>query len=158
MSLAKVRSALMQGFVDAALGLPVASENRAKTPPVDSPWVEVFYVPGEPRMGTIGSKGFDVFEGYMQVNINAPLNSGVKVTMAAADTLRSYFFAGRSLDYEGQQVRIRATGTKPGFHSDSHFKTPTLINFTAHVQRLGIVAAVTPETVQGDDDLFIIDG
>lgn len=135
MSLSKVRSAMIQGFTNAALGLPFASENKAFTPPVDAPWSEVCYVPGVPTMGSIGSLGMDELEGYLEVRINVPLNSGTEVVMTKADALRAYFFAGRALVYQGQEVRIKGAGTKPGYKADNSWKTPTVIRFYAQIPR-----------------------
>jgi len=160
-SLAKVRSALVQGFTDAALGFPFASENKKFTPPANAPWCELFYFPGEPVMATLGANGMDQIDGYLQVNINVPLDSGTGVAMAKADILRDYFFGGRTLTYGGQEVRIKAAGTKPGFPTDKAFKTPTVIQFYAQILRnyAPYTAASAPDSaLQDDSGVYIIDG
>lgn len=135
MSLAKVRSALMEGYAAANLGLSSASENKKFDPPAGTAWAEVYFMPGTPVMATIGAQGMDELQGYLQVNINVPLDTGTAVSMAKADALRAYLYGGRTLTYQGQEVRIKTVGTKPGFPTDSAFKTPTLIEFYAQIPR-----------------------
>lgn len=135
MSLSKVRSAMVQAYVEASLGLSYASENKVFTPPVNAPWAEVTYLPGEPTLGSIGLKGMDELEGYLQVNINTPTNTGTELAMLKVDMLRAYFFAGRALTYQGQEVRVKGVGIKPGFRSENTWKIPTLIRFYAQIPR-----------------------
>lgn len=136
MSIVKVRAAMMSGYATANLGLVSAHENVKFTQPVNSLWAEVFYMPGVPTMASLGAEGEDDLQGYLQVNINAPLGKGSGAAMAKAEQLRAFFYGGRTFIYQGQPVTIKTTGTKAGIPTDSCYKVPTVINFYARIPRV----------------------
>ena len=136
MSLSQARSALIKAFTDAALFdvAKVQWENMAFTPPSDS-WAAVFIVPAQPIVASLGTGGADNFDGFMQVDLNFPLQSGEKDISAKFDALRNIFTAGASFVYQGQAVVIKSCGRSQGRVVNGFYRISATIMFYARINR-----------------------
>lgn len=154
MSESKVRSALVKGCIDffaatqivtdeaTFLNLPtvnivtnVAWENRSFDPSNKSFWCSFYYLPNIPDVRTIGQKGFDEIDGFIQIDFNIPKDSGEGLLPQWEDKVRKFFHAGRVFSHEGQYVIVTSAGMSQGRHVDSSFRKSATIYFKSQLQR-----------------------
>lgn len=132
----KLHAALMQGVVDAALGLPMAVENAPFTKPADgSPWCSVFILENQPSVATLGHEGEDAHDGIVQVDLNYPLGKGEAAVRAKADQVASFFKAGRRLPYQGVYATVASCGRSRGREVDGWYRVSMTITWFARVPR-----------------------
>lgn len=108
MTLALINGALVTAYQAVNLGLTTAYEGKDFTPTAGTAWAAVFHLPASSDVDTLGAGGEDVHLGIFQVDINVPENTGTAVLLQHAQSLRTYFYAGRTVSYGGQDVRIRS--------------------------------------------------
>lgn len=130
-----IDSALLQGFTSGTFGLPWASENRAYAPAAGTAWAEVFILPNQPSVASLGGGGLDAHDGIMQINLNYPAGDGAAAAKQKATTIRAYFYAGRIVSYGGQDVEIVSCGRGPGRNVDSWFRVPVTVQWRAWTTR-----------------------
>lgn len=139
MSLAKIQSALIAGYMAALPSLSgedrTQYENREFKPPSNREWCRVSFLPGSTAPATLGNKGEDRDSGILQIDLNAPLNSGRTSQEANYDFLRAYFHAGRYLEHQGQHVVIRSCSRAPSSREGGWHKVPVSVSWYAHSQR-----------------------
>lgn len=109
MSIHKVNAALVTAYQAMGLGLPTAYETRDFTPPANAPYAGLINLPATLDPDTLGKDGLDLYVGIFQIDFHVPENTGTKQLLDWADSTRAYFYAGRTLLYNGQAVRIRKT-------------------------------------------------
>jgi hypothetical protein len=107
MSLALINGALVTAYQAVSLGLSTAYEGKDFKPAAGTAWAAVFNLPASTVVDTLGAGGQDVHDGVFQIDINVPENLGTAVLLQHAQSLRAYFYAGRTVSYSGQDVRIR---------------------------------------------------
>ncbi len=135
MSTQKIDRALVAAYVAGAFGLSTAYENEAFTPPTDTAWAELFVVPNQPSVATLGDAGSDAHDGIMQINLNYPAGSGRHKVAEMVDRLRAHFKAGARFDYHGQQVVVSSCGAGPGRQVDGCYQRVVTINWYARTPR-----------------------
>lgn len=122
MSIAKIRSALVQAFTDGAFNITTVHENTNDfEPQTDTPWCEFRFIPNEPEPRTLGDQGEDEFTGVVNVILNYPLNSGIGETMEKADEIKTVFKPGTSFSYSGQSVQVSRSGLQRGGQTEAGF-------------------------------------
>ena len=109
MTISKVHSALIDAYQDMDLGLPTAYETRDFTPPAGQPAAYLVTLPATLDPSTLGAAGLDLYVGIFQIDFSVPENTGTGKLLQWADAVRAYFYAGRTLHYNGQAVRVRKT-------------------------------------------------
>lgn len=107
MSEALINGALVTAYQAAGLGLSTAYEGKDFTPTPGTAWAAVFNLPAGTEVSTLGAAGEDMHLGVFQVDVNVPENTGTAILLQHAQSLRAYFYAGRTVSYGGQNVRIR---------------------------------------------------
>ena len=124
MSIAKIRSALVQAFENGAFDLPTVYENTdSYTPQANTPWCQFIFIPNQPNVLTLGSTGEDEHTGLVRVLLNYPLDTGSGAALLKADEIRAVFKAGTTFTYDGQSVMVRSCGVNQvseitdGFHT-----------------------------------------
>ena len=132
---ANVRSALIQGYLDAAVGLPTAYENAKFDKPTDTPWAAVFILPNQPVVASLGSSGQDDHRGIMQIDLSYPLGSGEEDLQAKVDLLCQHFTAGKRLVYNAQEVILGPSGRSGGRSVDGWFRVSVTVPWQARVSR-----------------------
>jgi hypothetical protein len=94
--------------------MPIAWENTDFSAINQSgEWVRVTNMPSSLAPKTLGANGLDLYEGYVQVDVFAAENTGSKALLTRADQVRAYFWAGRRLVYNGQEVAVRRAEPSP---------------------------------------------
>ena len=131
----KIDSALIQGFIDGSFGLPMSGENVSYTPVVGTPWAQLFIVPNQPSVNTMGSGGDDLITGFLQVNLNYPVGDGDGIAKQKATTVRDYFHAGRVFTYSGVDVFITNSGRGVARNIDSWYQVLLTINWQSRIER-----------------------
>jgi hypothetical protein len=136
MSLSNVRSALVSAFLSGGIfpAENIAFENIAFTPGKE-PWCQLSFVPAPPTVATLGAEGEDRFDGFLQLDLNYPLNSGDKAASDCVDAIRKLFTAGARFTYSGQEVVIASCGRSQGRTSSGFYRVSVTAQFYAHIQR-----------------------
>lgn len=138
MSFTAVQSAMVKGFIDGGFfpSDKIAQPNVSFSPPQSEPWAEFFFIPNNPTVATLGTGGTDGVDGYLQVNLNFPLNKGTKPADEKFEAMRSFFTAGRVLTYTGgQQAVVASCGRSQGRMENGFWKVPVFIAFYARITR-----------------------
>ena len=73
--------------------------------------------------------------GFLQIDLNYPINAGAGAIVSKADAVAQYFKAGTRLAYGGQQVQIQSCGRSQGRQVDGFYRVSMTINWTAYVPR-----------------------
>lgn len=135
MSLAAIRSALIEGWLDGNFGLPTAYENVAFTPTAGTAYAAVHIVPSKPDVATMGTGGRDEHDGFMQVDLYYPTGAGDMPAVQKADDIYSYFHAGRTLAYQAQRVRVQITERSQGRVENGWYRLTMTIYYRAFISR-----------------------
>lgn len=130
-----IDSALQTAFTDGAFGLSAAYENKEFTPVPGTPWAELFIIPNQPTVNTLGDGGQDLIEGVFQINLNYPVGGGAGTAKQKATEIRDYFYAGRVFTYSAQDVSIISAGRGISRNVDSWYKVITTIFWQSRVTR-----------------------
>ncbi|MFT0140784.1 phage tail terminator-like protein [Alcanivoracaceae bacterium MT1] len=99
-----IRNALVLSWVEGQFGLPTAYPNKKPGAGVEQaqadnqPWVSLFVVPAQPGVATLGSTGQDRHDGFMQIDLNYPLDTGDTAALDKADEIATRYVAGRRID------------------------------------------------------------
>lgn len=135
MSLSDVRAALIQAYLAVGLDLETAFENRKFSPPANTYWIKFTSVPNTPEVATLGSTGVDRVTGFIQLDINGPMNAGEEAHLSYVDRLRNAFPAGTAVSYNSQVVKISAAGRSQGRIVEGFYRVSFTISWYAFLQR-----------------------
>lgn len=148
-----VRNALVLSWLDGDYGLATAFPNKDFTPDTD-PWAALFVVPSQPGVATLGDEGQDRHDGFLQIDLNHPLNSGDIPAITLADQIARRYKAGTRFDapalaetliadFEAQEflvwdplkVLIRSCGYEQPRRVENWSRTTMTIFYSAWVSR-----------------------
>lgn len=135
MALYDIKKTLIQAYVDGSFALDTAYENRTFTKPASGPFAEVYILPNQPTVDTLGDAGRDLHTGILQINLNYPRNQGDGAILTKADAIRNYYEAGTRFSHEGQEVFIMSCGRSVGRLVDNHYQIVLTINWRAQTAR-----------------------
>lgn len=136
MSIAKIRSALVQAVQAGSFGLSVVYENtNSFTPQADTPWAAFSLSMTPPNVASLGDSGQNEYTGFAQLLLSHPLNSGAGASLEKADEIAAAFKPGSLLTYQGQAVRITRSGADSPFIDQGYYKTPVTIYWRAFAER-----------------------
>jgi hypothetical protein len=138
MSLAKVRSALITALTAGDLiGPPEAIvwENRKADPKALKYWASVFFMFPTPSTATLGPTGQNRQDGFVQIDLNYPTDSGDEAAMAKYVALSNALPVGRKLLYQGQSVILRNCGRSHGRIVGNYYRVTVSLYFYAHINR-----------------------
>lgn len=132
MSQVDIRTALETRLATVTPALATAYENQPFTPPsVSTPYQRVYMLYADPDNPEMGS-GFRE-QGYMQINLNYPLNSSTLAVSARAQAIRDAFVKGITLTYGSINVVINRTPSiGNGFPDPDRWVMPVKIYFYAN--------------------------
>lgn len=162
MSIQKVQAGLIAALhtIPALLALPSAYENADFTPPSGAMWARYTLMPTSIAPDTLGDAGQDRFEGYMQLDLFAPENTGTRQMNELADTVRKQLYSGRRFAMEGQDVAIRKVeiGSRSRADVTSSVQMPIFVYFRAWITRpeTGDGGSLLPETYTGDSPDYVV--
>lgn len=136
MALIDIDGALIQAYVDLAIGLDTAYENVAFTPPDDgSDWAKVSIVPAVVDYASLGSGGQDLHEGFMQIDFKTPHGKGRAGLVAYAQTIIDEFVGGKSYTQNSQNVRIDTVDRSQIVEEDGFMSISITVNWDSIVIR-----------------------
>lgn len=137
MSLSNVYQALRVAYLEGNFFTSAKTEfeNLAFTPPTAEAWASFYFVPSQPVVATLGTRGDDRYDGFVQIDLNYPLNSGANPVRAMGDSITNRFTAGRRFSYSGQEVVIVSCGCSQGRVVNSFYRVSVTVVFYAFVTR-----------------------
>lgn len=136
MSFTAIRSALAQGLVDAnaiAEARIVSSNLPGKND--GAAWFRFIFTGADSVVSSLGLTGMDDVSGWVQVDLNYPLDSGDAACLTAATALKSYFTASRVLTYGGIRLNVRDTSLSAGRIVDGHYRRSFTIYWFTQIPR-----------------------
>lgn len=137
MSLAKVRSALVQALVSANVVTTdkIFSANRAGTTPLQGMWVVIEFTPNEQSPVTLGRGGDDRAAGEFSVGFTYPKDTGESMAFDAISVLNTIFVAGKEFTFEGHHTKIDSVRTAASFPVPNAHRTPYIVNWSSRIKR-----------------------
>lgn len=133
MSITLVRQALEVALAAMSPALSTAFENAPFTPVAGTPYQAVFLVPAPPENSEMNR--YYTERGYLQINLNYPLDAGPAAAAARAELIRATFYRGASFTAGGVVTHIERTPEIGlGRPEDETFFLPVRIRFYAHVR------------------------
>lgn len=135
-----IEKALMQGMLDANIGLPMSVENSPFDKPADgAPWAAYWFVPAEGsssvRAITLGDAGEDQHTGIVQLDINYPLRQGVNPARAKLDEIVPYFPIGKKVTFGMASVTISSCSRSRGREVEGWYRVSMTLSWYARVPR-----------------------
>ncbi len=132
MSAVLVRSALEVALAGMSPALPTANENAPFTPTVNVPYQRVTCLLAQPANDEFGAIYRE--EGFLQVDLNYPLNTGPAAAAARAELIRSTFARGNTFTASGQKVHVTKTPEiMPARIDEDRYVVPVRIPFHAQI-------------------------
>jgi len=113
----------------------IAWENIHFDPAGKAVWARVSFVPNQPGVITLGSRGLDRGNGFFQIDLNIPTGTGDAVLRAWYDAARAYFIAGRVFTQSAQSVVILSCGETPGRVVDNWYRKSITVFYRSDFQR-----------------------
>ena len=139
MSMILIDGALIQGYVDLAMGLSTAYEGEEFAPPTDgSDWAALFIVPAVIDFNSLGVNGTDLHTGFMQIDFNVPHGKGRAALIGYAQTIRDEFTGGKTYTKSTQNVRITNTERSSVREEDGWMRLSVTVNWEAETIRPAI--------------------
>lgn len=132
MSALLIRAALETALAAMSPSLATAYENAPYAPVVGTPFQRVTLLLAQPANDEFSSVYRE--EGFLQVDLNYPLNAGPKDAAARAELIRTIFPRGASFTASGVIVNIERTPEiMPAKVEADRFVIPVRIRFYAHI-------------------------
>lgn len=114
-------------------GYPGKELEEADKP--DGLWAHVHNVRAESDPVTLGDAGEDNHPGFMQIDLNYPKGKGSGDLLVKADELATAFPSGRTLTYNGQEVKVLSTSLGPGRYVGGYYRISLTVNYYARTVR-----------------------
>lgn len=131
----EVKRALFKAAEEALCGKLVKWPNTKFSKPDKQIWYEVSFVPVDNTAATLGDDGENEAIGFLQIDVNAPLDSGEKETDEAVKALQIYFVNGRSTVYDETVAVVTAARRSPGRIVNSSWRTSLTVDYYARIHR-----------------------
>jgi len=132
-----IEKALIQAYTvlpdNPPTSYPASNLNDADRP--NALWVQLTNVRGDSGPVTLGAAGEDNHNGFLQIDINAPRDSGTAVALEKADFYASSFTSGTRLVYNGQEVIVLSTSLSSGRIVGGYYRLSLTINYYARTTR-----------------------
>jgi len=139
MTMINIDGALIQAYIDLAMGLDTAYENEQFTPPTDgSDWASVFIVPASTDFNSLGVNGTDLHSGFMQIDFNTKHGTGRAALVGYAQTIRNEFVGGKGYTRSSQNVRITTVERTSVREVDGWMRLSVTVNWEAETIRPAI--------------------
>lgn len=135
MSLATVQAALIASATTALGAIATEQENVKFTPPTNTKWAKVSFLPATPVVETLGSAGQDRADGVLQIDLNYPIASGNGAARTDYEAIRAVFPAGSRHTNTGQVVMVTRTGRSAGRIVDNYYRVSVSVFWYALIPR-----------------------
>lgn len=142
-----IRNALLLSWEGGAFGLPTAYLNEdpsaqlRQAQDAGAPWAGLFVVPAQPGAASLGDHGQDRHDGFLQVDLNYPLNTGTADALIMADRIATRYRAGERFTPPPPEsgpaikVLIRSCGYEQPRRVENWSRTSMTIYYSAWVSR-----------------------
>lgn len=141
MSVEAVRAALIDLWEQANVfklddgPLPTAYENVHFDPKGLSAWAQLFFLTGQPSVGSLGEGGEDELTGILQIDLYYPLGEGPARIYRSFDLLRQVFKAGTYSTVGLQWVLINSCGLSSTAPDSAWYKGIVTIEWETRLVR-----------------------
>ena len=134
MKWAEINSALRSRWIDGEF-LPTIYATTEGIPEGGQPYARFWFMPSVTAPETAGMSGYDLAEGFAQIDLMYPVGEGAGDALGMAGQVARHFRAGVRLVYEGQDVIIRGTSVAPPMNDDGWLMVPVTVNWSAFMTR-----------------------
>lgn len=142
MTIALVRTSLIQGVVDAQLtGIPIQWPNMPITlngnpyQPNNELWCRATILNMDDRAVTLGRNGFNLLSGVLQIDIFTTASKGDISGADTADKVREIFHTGAELHNNDQCVKILEASFRTGQTNDQWYHQMVIAEFNSRYRR-----------------------
>jgi hypothetical protein len=135
MSLTKVQKGLVTKYRATFATERTAWENKRFKPPANEPWLTYFFVPLSSVISTIGPQGYNEHQGYVQIDISIPADSGERDAHALFDKVEACFPPASAFIHEGQAISILSVTRSGGREVDGFYKISCTVRWKALITR-----------------------
>jgi hypothetical protein len=130
-----VQSALNDALYDAFPNTPVAWENTKYTPTVGTTYFQVWLMPVEPDVLTIGPSPWQIRRGIFQVSVFSPISVGFGASKAVAAQIIAAFKPNTSFVYNGLTVIVDKSWVSMGRVDEADggwYHTPVSVRYRCY--------------------------
>lgn len=135
MSIKQIHGVLESAVTSALGSTAVERENIPLNPPAGTKWAQVYFLPNQPEVDTIGPAGKNHVDGIYQVNLNYPVGTGDDVVRDDFEAIYSAFPAKARTAVGGQQVTINGCGRSQGRNVGNWYRVSVTIEWEAQISR-----------------------
>lgn len=135
MSLSTVQAALSAAAAAGLGAIPTEWPNAPFEKPANAKWAQVFFLPNQPSVETLGAAGEDLIDGIVQVNLNYPRDTGDADARSDFEAFRAQFPAGARKTNTGQTVTITNCGRSQGRLVDQWYRVSYTLAWYALIPR-----------------------
>jgi hypothetical protein len=130
---AKLEQALIQHFIDAGFGLPIAYENSEYTPEAGTAYVHLGTFVNDTT--TLSLNTSDQTDGLLQVILRYPEDGYSWDAKNKADAISAVFKLGLRLENDGQRLTVIRRSQAPGVNEAGWYKIVLRVFFIAVLPR-----------------------
>lgn len=114
MSKSDLRATIIQAVLDAALTMPIIWPNSSQAAPQGTTWARGAILRTDGAGGSLGPGGKDKFNGSLEFKIFTKPKTTEAEGYRGIGEIEAVVKRGAALFGDGAQIRITATGTRPG--------------------------------------------
>lgn len=138
MSYVDIDGALIQGYLDMALGLPTSYPNQDFEIPDSGDWAILTQLPSGTAPASLKEMGMDEHVGILQIDFNTESGNGTDDLESYRQAVYDQFVAGKRFTRNLQVVHIDATSRVPLRQVDGWMRATVEVNWTARTTRPGV--------------------
>ncbi len=128
-----LQSALNAALYDAFPTMPIAWENTPYTPTIGITYFQVWLMPAETDLMTLGQSPWLMRQGIFQVSVFAPIGIGFGVAKGKAAEIIAAFKSSTSFVYNGLSVTIEKSWVSGGIiEDDGWYHIPVSIRYRCY--------------------------
>lgn len=132
MSIVSIRAALETALAAMSPALATANENVSYSPTPGTPYQDVAVLFARPD--NTENSASHLSQGFMQVTLRYPLNTGSAAAATRAEAIRTAFPRGRSLTSGAVKVTITDTPEiLPAYTDADRYCVPVRVRFHSHI-------------------------
>ncbi len=128
----KIDQALVNTFIGASFGLPIAHENKGYTPTSDA-YAELLVLQNDTTALSLAHS--NETDGIFRVILRYPIGTGAVVVKQKTDEIFAVFKIGARPAYDGQDLVIKTNQRQPSNVDDGWFKIVLTMGYTALINR-----------------------
>lgn len=132
----KIEQALINSVDNLGLSYPVEYPNcELKQKDKKDLWLKVSNLSAASNVVTLGSNGEDNNPGIFQIDINVDRFKGQKEMLEVADTIATFYTAGKALQYGGVSVKVTSASLSPLRYVDGYARRSISVNYYSRTTR-----------------------